>query len=165
MLEMEVRKELTEVGFAASNKEEVIKLLSDKMNRMGYIEKGFEEAVLAREREYPTGLPTNIPVALCHVEAEYVNQTALAVATLKKPVEFHNMGDPKMVLPVEIVFLLTIVDPKKQVVYLRKMMELFKDDTLLKIKDADSKEELVSILYNYFLKAEERKIDGEKKVQ
>jgi mannitol/fructose-specific phosphotransferase system IIA component (Ntr-type) len=75
------------------------------------------------------------------------------------------MGDPKMVLPVEIVFLLTIVDPKKQVVYLRKMMELFKDDTLLKIKDADSKEELVSILYNYFLKAEERKIDGEKKVQ
>jgi mannitol/fructose-specific phosphotransferase system IIA component (Ntr-type) len=52
MLEMEVRKELTEVGFAASNKEEVIKLLSDKMNRMGYIEKGFEEAVLAREREY-----------------------------------------------------------------------------------------------------------------
>ena len=165
MLDMVVSEQLAETGFDAQNKEEVIKLLSGKMDQLGYVENGFEEAVLSREREYPTGLPTKIPVALCHVEAEFVNRTALAVATLKKPVEFHNMGDPKMVLPVEIVFLLTIVNPKEQVVYLRKMMELFKDNTLQKMKDAGSKKELVSILYNYFNEADERNKDGQKKVQ
>jgi len=165
MSEMDVRVELTEINLEVNNKEEVIRLLSAKMNQLGYVEEGFEEAVMAREEEYPTGLPTKIPVALCHVEAEYVNQTALAVATLKKPVEFHNMGDPKSLLPVEIVFLLTIVEPKQQVVYLRKMMELFKDDTLSKMKNAQTREELVSILYNYFLKAEERKTDGKEKIQ
>ncbi|MDP2966305.1 MAG: PTS sugar transporter subunit IIA [Pelolinea sp.] len=164
MLEMVISEQLAEIDFEAKDKEEVIKLLSGKMDKMGYVEAGFEEAVLAREREYPTGLPTKIPVALCHVEAEYVNRTALAIATLKKPVEFHNMGDPKMVLPVEIVFLLTIVDPKEQVIYLRKMMEIFKDGTLLKMKDAQSKKEIVSILYNYFIEAEERNKDGKKKI-
>jgi PTS system galactitol-specific IIA component len=165
MLEMIVSEEMAEVGFEAKNKEEVIKLLSGKMNALGYVEVGFEEAVLAREKEYPTGLPTKIPVALCHVEAEYVNRTALAVATLKNPVEFHNMGDPQSVLPVEIVFLLTIVDPKKQVVYLRKMMEIFKDDTLSKMKAVNSKKELITILYNNFVEAEERNKDGKKKIQ
>ena len=164
MLEMVISEQLAEIDFEAKDKEEVIKLLSGKMDKMGYVEAGFEEAVLAREREYPTGLPTKIPVALCHVEAEYVNRTALAIATLKKPVEFHNMGDPKMVLPVEIVFLLTIVDPKEQVIYLRKMMEIFKDGTLLKMKDAQSKKEIVSILYNYFIEAEERNKDGKKTI-
>ena len=117
MLEIVISEQLAEIAYQAEDKEEVIRLLAGKMDKLGYVEMGFEEAVLTREKKYPTGLPTKIPVALCHVEAEYVNRTALAIATLKKPVEFHNMGDPKMVLPVEIVFLLTIVDPKEQVIY------------------------------------------------
>lgn len=164
MLEIVISEQLAEIAYQAEDKEEVIRLLAGKMDKLGYVEMGFEEAVLTREKKYPTGLPTKIPVALCHVEAEYVNRTALAIATLKKPVEFHNMGDPKMVLPVEIVFLLTIVDPKEQVIYLRKMMEIFKDGTLLKMKDAQSKKEIVSILYNYFIEAEERNKDGKKTI-
>jgi PTS system galactitol-specific IIA component len=51
-------------------------LLSGKVDGCGYVEEGLPNAVLARERQYPTGLPTKIPVALCHVEAEFVKQTS-----------------------------------------------------------------------------------------
>jgi len=156
MFDLILSEELAEISFEAKNKEEVIKLLSSKMNDLGYVEPGFEKAVLEREKEYPTGLPTKIPVALCHVEAEYVNHTALAIATLKKPIEFHDMGNPKNTLMVEIVFLLTIVDPKKQCLYLRKMMSIFKDETLLELKSSNTKKEIVSILINKFSNFERR---------
>ncbi len=155
-LDLILSEQLAEICFEANNKEEVIHLLSSRMDKLGYVEPGFEKAVLERERDYPTGLPTKIPVALCHVEAEYVNQTALAIATLKKPVEFHDMGDPKNTLQVEIVFLLTIVDPKKQCLYLRKMMSIFKDNTLLEIKSSKTKKEIVSILHDNFSNLERR---------
>jgi len=164
MFEMVLDKKLVEVNFDASNKEDVIKLLSGKMKKMGFVGSGFEEAVLQREKDYPTGLPTKIPVALCHVEAEYVNQTAMALATLSNPVKFHNMGDPKSELSVEIVFLLTILDPKKQVVYLRKMMEIFKDNTLDNIKKANSKEEIIRILVDKLLRVDERKKNDQEKI-
>lgn len=156
MINLILDEKLVEVGMEAQDREEVIRLLSGKMNACDFVEEGFEQAVLAREKQYPTGLPTKIPVALCHVEAEYVKHTAMAVATLKKPVEFHNMGDPRVVLDVEIVFLLTIVDPKQQVFYLKKLMELFKDDTLPKLKEAKTKKEVVSLLAQKINQLEER---------
>lgn len=158
-------EQLTEICYDANNKEEVIKLLSNKMNKQGYVEPGFEKAVLERERDYPTGLPTKIPVALCHVEAEYVNQTALAIATLKKPIEFHDMGNPKNTLQVEIVFLLTIVDPKKQCLYLRIMMSIFKDNTLLELKSSKTKKEIVTILNNNFMMLRGKDQNGKKKIE
>ena len=156
MIDLILDEQLVEVGVDVQDREEVIRLLSGKMDSCGFVEQGFEQAVLAREKQYPTGLPTRIPVALCHVEAEYVKQTAMAVAVLKKPVEFHNMGDPQSVLDVEIVFLLTILDPKQQVFYLRKLMELFKDDTLPNLKAAKTKKEAITLLTQKINKFEER---------
>ncbi len=156
MINLILDEQLVEVNVEAQDREEVIRMLSGKMNACDFVEKGFEQAVLAREKQYPTGLPTKIPVALCHVEAEYVKQTAMAVATLKKPVEFHNMGDPQAVLDVEIVFLLTILDPKQQVFYLRKLMELFKDGTLPSLKAAKTKKEVVALLAQKINQLEER---------
>ncbi len=156
MIDLIIEEKLVEIGIEAANRDEVIRLLSRKMDSCGYVGKGFTEAVLAREKQYPTGLPTKIPVALCHVEAEYVKHTAMAVATLKKSVEFHEMGDPQNVLNVEIVFLLTILDPKQQVLYLRKLMGLFKDDTLPNLKQAKNKEEIVTLLAEKINKMEER---------
>jgi PTS system galactitol-specific IIA component len=121
------------------------------MDALGFVEPGFTDAVISREKQYPTGLPTKIPVALCHVEAEFVKETALAVATLESPVSFNNMGDPKSELQVKLVFLLTIVDPKKQVQYLRKMMGLFKDETLSYLEKAQSKKDVISLLKNLLL--------------
>ncbi|BBB47523.1 PTS sugar transporter subunit IIA [Pelolinea submarina] len=156
MIDLIINEQLVEVDIEVGSQEEVIRNLSGKLDKCGYVENGFAEAVLAREKQYPTGLPTKIPVALCHVEAEYVKQTAMAVATLKHPVEFHDMGNPENVLNVEIVFLLTILDPKKQVFYLRKMMDLFKDETLPGLKNAKTKQEVVSLLGEKFNKMEER---------
>jgi PTS system galactitol-specific IIA component len=154
---MIVSEQLIEAKIDAKDKEDVIRLLSGKMDKLGLVEAGFTEAVLERERKFPTGLPTRIPVALCHVEADYVKETALACATVKDPVLFRNMGDPSVEVAVKIVFLLTIVDPKQQVLYLRKMMEFFKDDTLERIDTALTKDEIYKLLKDAFMETPERK--------
>ncbi|MDK2981179.1 MAG: galactitol system component [Chloroflexota bacterium] len=148
MADLYFDENLVEINLVAQHKEEIIHLLSNKLEKKGFVEPGFEKAVLAREECYPTGLPTRVPVALCHVEAEYVKRTTMSLAVLSSPVQFHDMGNPDNVLDVEIVFLLTILDPKQQVVYLRRLMELFKDDTLYNLKTAKTRQEVVSILLN-----------------
>ena len=56
---------LTEV--TAGNAEEVIRLLAGKAMENDLIEPEFITAVLAREKEYPTGLPTAVPIAIPHI--------------------------------------------------------------------------------------------------
>jgi len=37
---------------------------------------------IQREREYLTGLPSGIPVALCHTDSQFTLHNAMAVGTL-----------------------------------------------------------------------------------
>jgi|GEM_PF-4683484 len=51
----------------ATKKEEVIKKLCDKALENGYVDKLFYDDLIAREKEFPTGLDTSIPMAISHV--------------------------------------------------------------------------------------------------
>jgi PTS system galactitol-specific IIA component len=144
-------EDLIELGITATKKEDVIKILADKLKAKGLVKEGYYENVVKREEEFPTGLPTVIPVALCHTEAQYVNQSAMAVGTLAQPVEFHEMGTPERNIQAEIIFLLALKDPKDQITYLKKMVTVFKSkETLEKIRDSKSKPELVTFLNQIF---------------
>lgn len=55
----------------------------------------FERAIVERERQYPTGLPTKpFGVALPHADPNLVLKPRLAVLTLESPVVFGEMGNP-----------------------------------------------------------------------
>ena len=56
---------LTEVQ--AESAEAVIRTLCDKAMENSCIEPTFVQAILEREKEYPTGLPTVIPLAIPHI--------------------------------------------------------------------------------------------------
>ena len=93
---------------------------------------------MAREETYPTGLPTSIPVAVCHTEARFVRRSALAVGTLATPIRFQEMGTPERQVDAEIIFLLALADPKDQY-RAKKMAGVFKDRAALAaIRDATS---------------------------
>lgn len=146
-----ISDDLIELDLGAGSKEEVIHTLSDRMLARDLVKENYAGNVLRREKEFPTGLPTSIPVALCHTEAEFVLESALAVATLKNPLEFSQMGSLEKKVQAEIVFLLALKDPKKQVPWLQKMMNVFKDkDTLQKIRYSENKQELASYLQRVF---------------
>jgi galactitol PTS system EIIA component len=151
MAEVIISEDLIELGITETKKEDVLKILADKLKAKGYVKDGYYENVIKREETFPTGLPTVIPVALCHTEAKYVNQSAMAVGTLTHPVEFHEMGTPERNIEAEIVFLLALKDPKDQISYLKKMVTVFKSrETLETIRDATDPKALVAYLKEIF---------------
>jgi PTS system galactitol-specific IIA component len=77
-------------------KDNILALMANRLIDKGYTKQSYLQAVLNREKEYPTGLPTNgVGVAIPHADTKYVLKPGIAVATLKSPVKFNVMGNPK----------------------------------------------------------------------
>ncbi|MDY6873665.1 MAG: PTS sugar transporter subunit IIA [Chloroflexota bacterium] len=151
MADVILSEDLVELGITETEKEAAIKVLADKMMAKGLVKDGYYENVVKREEVFPTGLPTVIPVALCHTEAKYVNQSAMAVGTLTQPVAFHEMGAPERDIRAEIIFLLALKDPKDQISYLKEMVTVFKSKEILEaIRDATDKKALIALLKEFF---------------
>ncbi len=148
---VEFNEELVELGIQAEEKESVIKILSDKLLEQGYVKDSFYENVLKREEVFPTGLPTVIPMAICHTESEHVHNSAIAFGTVKSPVAFQEMGTPENTVMAEMVFVIALKDPKDQVPWLQKMMTVFRDEEILTtLRDAIDKKTLVRYLNDVF---------------
>ena len=125
----------------------VITEMGMKLLHAGLVQDNFIEAVIKREGVYPTGLPTSIPVALCHTDPEFVKCSFLTVATLEKPVQFHEMGNPDNIQEVKIVFILGILDKDKHIDILKNIMKFIQSDRLLQLTYAtESKLEIKKIL-------------------
>jgi PTS system galactitol-specific IIA component len=100
-----LRSEAITLRLSARTSDEVLRNLGGKLKNLGYVKEGFVEATLQREANMPTGLPLsgNINAAIPHVDIEWVNQSALALATLVNPVTFRNMVDSDEEIPVKLV--------------------------------------------------------------
>lgn len=77
---------------------------------------GYTEALIQREREFPTGLPTTpYGVAIPHADGKYVLQPGLAVCTLKTPISFREMGNPQSVVAVKLAILIALPEGQQTV--------------------------------------------------
>lgn len=132
----------------SKNSNEIIHYLAEKLFKAGKVNKDFEQAVKERERVYPTGLPIgDIPVAIPHTDVKYVKQSAIAIAILKNPVEFHNMAKNDESINVKIVVMLAMKEPHSQVDMLQKLMKMFQNqDLLTKISNLDDNDEIYEIV-------------------
>ncbi|WP_322106876.1 PTS sugar transporter subunit IIA [Paraburkholderia sp. J41] len=113
----------------ATSSEAVIRMLAAKLEARGYVKPGFADAVIARERELPTGLDMEAGhnVAVPHTDPHHVVRAGVAVATLETPVDFANMEDPDESVPVSIVFLLAINDKDQQIETLQAIIATIQD--------------------------------------
>lgn len=147
-----ISEDLVQTNIKAASKEEVIKVLADKLKAKKCVDDGYYDKVIQREKNYPTGLPTIIPIALCHTERESVLKSALAVGTLEQPVDFQQMGSPELTVKAEIVFLLALNDPKDQIPWIMKLTSVFKEkENMEKVRFAKSDKELAGICKELFL--------------
>lgn len=140
--------ELVLVDLDVADREEAIRRLAALLDAGGYVEEGFADAALEREKVFPTGLPTEgIQIALPHTEAEYVRTSRLAIGVLRRPVKFQMMGDPDSTVDAAAVFLLAIAEQEAQVTALQQLAELFQDGvTLNRIASATSAEEVYAAM-------------------
>lgn len=127
---------------------EIETFLADQLYENGYVKEGYKKALLEREQKFPTGLPSSQPaIAIPHANADLVNKTTLAVATLKEPVEFKNMGNTKEDIPVRIVIMLVIAEPHSQVKMLQKVADIVQNEELRKeFLRAETKQKLLQLV-------------------
>ena len=137
------------LGLEASSSEEVIRILGGKLRDLGHVKDNFVEAALERERNLPTGLPLGgeFNAAIPHVDIEYVNQSALGLATLKEEVVFYNMVESDEEVPCRLVIMLALDQPKSQIEMLQSIAAILQDPEIISnLVSAKTTEEVFSIL-------------------
>jgi len=152
-LKMNIKEFLNEravlLGLETTSSEEVIRALGGKLRDLGYVKDNFIEAALEREANMPTGLPLGgeYNAAIPHVDIEYVNQSALGLATFKEDVVFYNMVDSDEVVPCRLVIMLALDTPKSQIEMLQSVAAVLQNpDTIRKLVNAKTTEEVFSAL-------------------
>lgn len=139
---------LIKINMEALNRNEVLKKIAKLLVESGNVKESYVEALLEREKNYPTGLPTeSVGVAIPHADTEHVIKPAIAIAVLKEPIEFKAMSNPNEEVKVKIVFMLAIKDPDEQIKLLQSLIEIFQDkELLLKIASAESAQDLITLI-------------------
>jgi PTS system galactitol-specific IIA component len=135
--------------YDAQDAEGVVRQLSARLVAGGYVHESFADAALAREAELPTGLVLggDINAAIPHTDVEHVIRPAVALATLTKPVTFRHMIDPTEEVPVQIVFLLALEQPKSQVAMLQEVATILQSPQLVdSLVSASSADELLTLI-------------------
>ncbi|SEO41499.1 PTS system, galactitol-specific IIA component [Amphibacillus marinus] len=116
----------------AQSTEDALKQVATALFQQGLVKESYINAVIEREKQYATGLPTEgIAVAIPHTDCIHVNQKAIAIAVLDKPIEFGIMGELDSTTPVSIIFMLAMDQEHAQLSLLQNLMAIFQDRVFL----------------------------------
>lgn len=140
-----LRPEAVLLGLDSTTSEDVIRKLGGELRELGFVKEDFIEAALEREANMPTGLPLGgeYNAAIPHVDIEYVNQSALGLATLKNEVVFYNMVENDVEVPCRLVIMLALDQPKSQIEMLQSVAAVLQNPELVhKLVEAKSVEEI-----------------------
>ena len=128
--------------------EEVIQLVGTQFIASGIAKESYTQAVIEREKVYPTGLPASgHNIAIPHTDSQHVLRPGIAVVVTKAPIEVSMMGSPEMKLKSQLFFPLAMEHPKKQLDLLRQLMKFFQDEEKLdRIYRAQRKEDVLQVV-------------------
>ncbi|RFA34794.1 PTS sugar transporter subunit IIA [Virgibacillus dokdonensis] len=137
---------LTDV--AAKTREQALEVVAQNLVNQNLVKKSFISAIIQREKEYPTGLPTKgVSVAIPHTDVKHVHTKTISLAILKHPVDFYVMGDNHNTTPVKVIFMLAMNEADAQLSLLQKLMHLFQDEkALTNIVQLKDKTEIKNVL-------------------
>ncbi len=131
------------------NPEDIIRAISAELFKAGFVKESFAQAAIDREKKLPTGLPLagGINAAIPHTEIEHVVKPALGLVTLNKEVNFQNMVDPTQTVPVRLVFILALEQPKAQIEMLQEIASVLQNPDLVeRMLKAEKFDEVISEL-------------------
>lgn len=141
-----VHRDISILRLEAASDIEVLTALADQAEQNGWVAPTFRDALIERERAYPTGLPTIIPVAIPHADTVHVLQPGLGVAVLAHPVEFGEMGGAGTFISARVVVMILVQNPQDQILLLTELIGLFQTngwfDALVAARDLN---ELVAV--------------------
>lgn len=130
LVDSERQKGFLAIEGAAATAEDAIRLCGAALERAGYVTDAFAQGCIDREVNYPTGICTEIPVALPHCKSEAILKSAICYARLDTPVSFRRMDDDEESVKTRHVFNLAIA-PGDHLEFLSKTMQLLADKRVL----------------------------------
>lgn len=106
----------------AENNFEAIKICADTLQKRGLVGKNFAQKCIEREKQFPTGLPTEIPTAIPHCKDSDTTANSICFLILDKPVKFYRMDDDSEFIETDMVFNLAIRAADEHLEVLQKLM-------------------------------------------
>ncbi|MFZ7133926.1 MAG: PTS sugar transporter subunit IIA [Eubacteriales bacterium] len=121
-----IHHELVNSSLSVVDTQDAITKIGQMLLSQDFVKDTFINAVLEREKEFPTGLNLkNTSVAMPHTDSIHVNKPAICVVRLDEPVSFIHMGSTDVHVEAKMIFMMAISDPETQLETLRKMMGVF----------------------------------------
>lgn len=132
----------------AVSSDDVMELVGGRLVAEGYAKQSYVKALQTRERSFSTGIGIgSIGVAIPHTDPQHVRRPGIAIGTLRRPVDFLQMGTVDVVVPVRIVFVMAVQNPNEHIGSLQRVIALIQDESLLKrLLLADDKEEMIRLI-------------------
>ena len=142
-----LKKELIIPGLEAKNSDEIFEALGGELVKQGYCKESYVQALKDREAEFPTGINMGEKgVAIPHTDVSHVNKKGIAIATLKEPVSFIEMGTDDEYVKAQVIFMLA-VDDNGHLELLQAILGILQDqETLTKLTEAKDAEEIIEII-------------------
>lgn len=133
----------------AVSKEDALLTMSNMLLAKGYVKVSFPEAILEREKHYPSGLPMEgHKIAIPHTDAEHVNKSVILFARLANPLEFASMGDPDEKIQVSLISMFALAEKKEIGKMLEVLITVYSNNAVLEaILNASSARGIYDILY------------------
>ena len=114
------------VNLEAQDAADALRKIGSAMVETGYVKSSYPDALVNRERDFPTGLDLKFnTIAMPHTDPQHVNRPAIALAKLAHPVTFMHMGSTGEQVAVQLIFMMAITDPDAQIKNLRRVMKVF----------------------------------------
>ena len=135
------------------NKREMFISVGEILEKLGYVKSGFSEALIEREKKWPTGLsfPGSFNVAIPHTDIEFAKKEALIIIkNSSSPFIFCNMENPKEELPVSFVLCIVLIDSHKYVSFLSDIVKFLGRDSIQRRLEKDSLPEILELLIASF---------------
>lgn len=149
-----LRKELVAIYEQDAEQVTFFRYVADRLMALGYVEDSYLEAIIEREKKYPTGLNTpTLEVAIPHTDPQHIKQPFIYIIKLKTPVIFGEMGTDDVFVKARYAFCLGFTKGADQLVLLQDMMTMFMDKLVMESLEAEtSKEKIFDLMINYFNK-------------
>lgn len=116
----------------ADNWEQAIRLCGEQLRKSGNVGPKFTEACLAREVDYPTGLPSEIPVAIPHGLSDDILENTVCFLRTDTPVRFTRMDDDEEYCDTQLIFNIAVKPGEDHLNFLQQLMGLVMDTEALK---------------------------------
>lgn len=118
----------------AGDFDNIILTVGAVLKEMDIVKSSYPEAVILREKEYPTGLAgMHGNFGIPHTYSKHCIGSALSIIRPLEPLEFVRMDDHSESISCDLIVLLAINKPEKQLSTLRKLMKATQDEEIFDV--------------------------------